>query len=68
MAAHTLHLVNQGQGSFGAKLAGAQSPQPWNGDMVLAYLIAHGYSEEDADAIVNQAEIAREIEIFIPSD
>jgi len=68
MAAHTLHLVNHGQGSFGAKLAGTQAPQPWNGDMVLSYLVAHGYSEGDAEAIVYQAEIAREIEIFIPSD
>ncbi len=65
MTSGILHLENRGQGAFAAGFEENQL-QPWNADMLFAYLVAHGYSNEDADVMVAEASMSRRMQILIP--
>ncbi len=40
--------------------------QPWSSDMLFAYLVAHGYEEDDAEVMVAEAMSSRRMQIYIP--
>ncbi len=64
--AEILRATNRNDGTFAVLLAGARQ-QHWSADMLHTYLMGHGYSDEDAVAIVEQAHAARVIEILVPA-
>ena len=65
--AEPLCAKNNGNGSFEVKIA--QNPAGcWTAEQLRAYIVAHGYSANDADAIVMQAVAALEIQMLITQD
>jgi hypothetical protein len=65
MTSGILHLENRGQGAFGVGLE-EDRLQPWNTDMLFAYLVAHGYANKDAEMLVAKAMSSRQMQIVIP--
>ena len=52
-------------GSFRVTHA-SQPPVEWSDGQLLEFLLAKGYTEHDARACINQAEVAHEIHIGLP--
>ena len=45
---------------------GKREPEQWSTHHLHRFLISHGYTADDADSMVFQAEGALEMEIFVP--
>ncbi len=60
-----LHAMRLSRGVFRVSQGPAASEQ-WTSDQLRACLVGHGYSEESAEWIMEQAEAAEQIEIHLP--
>jgi hypothetical protein len=61
----TLHLTNLGNRVFRATVGGNGAEQ-WTTRQLYSFLTTNGYQREEAADILEEAERALEIEIFIP--
>jgi hypothetical protein len=60
----TLWLRNSARGVFEVRVAGRD--EHWTPSQLHDFLVAQGYTAQDAEACVAQAEIASEIQISLP--
>jgi hypothetical protein len=59
-----LHLTSLAEGWFQVS-QGAAAPERWSKDDLLAFLLAHGYSADDADWIMEHACESVEMDVHI---
>jgi hypothetical protein len=61
----TLHLAKIAGGIFIATL-GNSSPEQWSNWKLDLFLTTHGYSDEEASAIVEEAERGATLDVQVP--